>query len=179
MRRQLKLAALILTMALTACSCNRGPVSSTVADANLEIELSAEVHDGTPPSSSDGPTQSDLAPAPPPNADASLSDLGIEQADMMCPAGQFACVSATGVVSCTTGLNDQLNCGGCGIRCCYSCDKGVCDTLGACFGCTACIPPDAGCAGPIAVNLNKDRMNCGACNHVCQSAQVCFNGVCQ
>ena len=93
-------------------------------------------------------------------------------------------------------LNDDKNCGGCGLTCGSGmhCQQGKCPvpTTGGDGGVTADggIPPasDAGMSSMISVcsnatgsscaDLSVDHANCGACGHACGVSQYCQGGTC-
>ena len=73
---------------------------------------------------------------------------------------------------CADTLNDDTNCGACGVTCAYDefCDTGAC----------AAICPGVGqelCDGECADTLN-DTLNCGACGVTCAYDELCDAGAC-
>jgi hypothetical protein len=98
-----------------------------------------------------------------------------------CGAGFADCDGVSGN-GCETAVRDTdaNNCGGCGIRCAFAnagatCVGGAC-ALGACAaGFADC---DGSAVNGCEVNTRSDNANCGACNTVCASGQVCGNGTC-
>jgi hypothetical protein len=80
------------------------------------------------------------------------------------------CYSCNGV--CVTNLHD--NCGtGCQHTCMANefCGSGLTTCVAACESGTT------SCSGA-CMNLQIDRLNCGACGHVCASDQSCAQGAC-
>ena len=103
-----------------------------------------------------------------------------------CPAGQVACVDATGRQGgCRTEASLQAdinNCGACGNICKRSdkCVAGKCVSPNACpEGQVACLDATGRSGGcrPVAL-LQADRNNCGGCGNLCRNNEKCIQGVC-
>lgn len=127
------------------------------------------------------------SPAPFTPADASADAAPVSEDVLMCPVTTCSLPFATcpsSAFPCDVDLmNDDDNCGGCGIRCGgknyenskWSCVQGQCV-----FSCTGdgwhnCDDnPTNGCE----VRTEQDVNNCGACGRTCAPGEVCFNGQC-
>lgn len=113
-----------------------------------------------------------------------------------CDAGQSLCSG-----TCVNESTDPNNCGGCGVTCatpptsCYSapntCSSSTCkynplpiNTAcpggGYCDGVGNCSPCQAGLTlcGSTCVSASNDPNNCGSCDNVCPSGQICAGGAC-
>ncbi|MBN9164423.1 MAG: hypothetical protein BGO98_24190 [Myxococcales bacterium 68-20] len=125
-------------------------------------------------------------PAPFTPADASADAAPVPADVLMCPVTRCTLPSATCPSSsfpCDVDLmNDDDNCGGCGIRCGgtnvgnskWSCVEGQCA-----FSCVAGFrncddSPANGCE----VNARSDKSNCGGCGRVCAEGETCSDGAC-
>jgi hypothetical protein len=90
-------------------------------------------------------------------------------------------------------LNDDKNCGGCGLTCVAGmhCQQGKCPTMTTMGGDGGVVAPDGGTQPPSNLalcqnatggqgcdDLSSDHANCGACNHACGVMQYCQGGLC-
>jgi alpha-tubulin suppressor-like RCC1 family protein len=118
-----------------------------------------------------------------------------------CASGQTSCGG-----TCTNQQTDTANCGTCDHRCATgqacsggqcvcttsSCSTGCCngatcvasasETATQCGGgangtCTTCSSGQGCCSGGCAA-LSTDARNCGTCDHVCATGQICTSGAC-
>jgi hypothetical protein len=122
-------------------------------------------------------------------ADVASDALHCGSCDSACPPG-FVCTNGSCATQCDTGLTeccgkcvdtaaDPTHCGGCA-----ACDPGTPPACGAasplCSNGTcknSCDPGLSECAGG-CVDVFADTSNCGGCNTVCPSGQVCSSGAC-
>ena len=86
---------------------------------------------------------------------------------------------------CVSYLDDELNCGACGIVCdgAKTCCDGECvDTGYDQRHCGACFQPagdNLSCCGGKGTNIFEDPANCGGCGSACAEGQICSSGSCQ
>jgi hypothetical protein len=78
-------------------------------------------------------------------------------------------------------MNDPVNCGGCGIRCCIgACLQGACFCDGV--GVTCCATdrrgPDGCYFQNVPTDLVTDACHCGGCDMVCPAGTTCSNATC-
>mgnify|MGYP001216225524 CR=1 FL=1 len=85
---------------------------------------------------------------------------------VVCPSDRRACDT-----NCTDVMNDDNNCGACGVSCGSSkiCQQGICQARCSYFE-TGC--PD-GCH-----DLSYDSQNCGTCGNICPVGLACNRSIC-
>jgi hypothetical protein len=98
-----------------------------------------------------------------------------------CTGGGSQCFPNGGTPYCANLLTDNNNCGTCGTKCgaLHTCDgTGHCASTCASgqSPCPAASAPNP--TAPYCAELQTDNANCGTCNHVCGTNQVCSSGTC-
>jgi formylglycine-generating enzyme required for sulfatase activity len=109
-------------------------------------------------------TSSEVLKLTPKSTTGPAFDAGVSPGYEQCGSEQIFCAGA-----CVNPLEDEGNCGGCGVTCLptEACVSGVC-------GCAS----SQSLCGQTCVDEQTDSQNCGACGRVCPSAETCQMGDC-